>query len=36
VRDDNDDIQFEFAAGTPAPSFVRRQGANAITATRLP
>ena len=36
VRDDNDDVQFEFAAGTPAPSFVRRQGANAITATRVP
>jgi len=36
VRDDNDDIQYEFAAGTPAPSFVRRQGSNAITATRVP
>jgi CubicO group peptidase (beta-lactamase class C family) len=36
VRDDNDDVQFEFAAGTPAPSFVRRQGGSAITATRLP
>lgn len=36
VRDDNDDVQFEFAAGTPAPSFVRRQGGNAITATRVP
>ena len=36
VRDDNDDVQFEFAAGTPAPSFVRRQGANVITATRVP
>ncbi len=36
VRDDNDDVQFEFAAGTPAPSFVRRQGPNAMTATRVP
>jgi hypothetical protein len=36
VRDDNDDVVFEFAAGTPAPSFVRRQGANAATATRVP
>ena len=36
VRDDNDDVQFEFAAGTPAPSFVRRQGANVTTATRVP
>jgi D-alanyl-D-alanine carboxypeptidase len=36
VRDDNDDVQYEFAAGTPAPSFVRRQGGNAITATRVP
>jgi len=36
VRDDNDDVQYEFAAGTPAPSFVRRQGANVTTATRVP
>jgi hypothetical protein len=36
VRDDNDDVQFEFASGTPAPSFVRRQGSNAVTATRVP
>jgi CubicO group peptidase (beta-lactamase class C family) len=36
VRDDNDDVQFEFAAGTPAPSFVRRQGPNVITAIRVP
>lgn len=36
VRDDNDDVQFEFAAGTPAPSLVRRQGDNASTATRVP
>jgi D-alanyl-D-alanine carboxypeptidase len=36
VRDDNDDVQFEFAAGAPAPSFVRRQGGNAVTATRVP
>jgi D-alanyl-D-alanine carboxypeptidase len=36
VRDDNDDVQFEFAAGTPAPSLVRRQGGNVTTATRVP
>ena len=36
VRADNDDIQFEFAAGTPAPSFVRRQGGNTVTAMRVP
>jgi len=36
VRDDNDDVQYEFAAGTPAPSFVRRQGGTATTATRVP
>ena len=36
VRDDNDEVQFEFAEGSPAPSFVRRQGTNSITATRLP
>jgi hypothetical protein len=36
VLDDNDDVQFEFAAGTPAPSFVQRQGGNVITATRVP
>jgi D-alanyl-D-alanine carboxypeptidase len=36
VRDDNDDVQFEFAAGTPAPSVVRHQGGNATTATRVP
>ena len=36
VRDDNDDVQYEFAAGTPAPSFVRRQGGNETTATRVP
>jgi CubicO group peptidase (beta-lactamase class C family) len=36
VRDDNDDVQFEFAAGAPAPSFVRRQGSNETTATRVP
>jgi CubicO group peptidase (beta-lactamase class C family) len=36
VRDDNDDVQYEFAAGTPAPSFVRRQGGNTATATRVP
>lgn len=36
VRDDNDDVQFEFAAGTPAPSLVRRVGANATTLARVP
>jgi len=36
VLEDNDDVQFEFAAGTPAPSFVSRQGGNATTATRVP
>lgn len=36
VDGDNDDIRFEFAAGSPSPSFVRHQGANAITATRVP
>ena len=36
VRDDNDDVQFEFAAGTPAPSFVRRQGSSTTTAARVP
>ena len=36
VRDDNDDVQFEFAAGTPAPNVVRRQGGTVATATRVP
>ena len=36
VNDDNDDWQYEFAAGTPAPSFVRREGGNEMTATRVP
>lgn len=36
VRDDNDDVQFDFAEGRPAPSFVRRQGSNTVTATRVP
>ena len=36
VRDDNDDVQFEFPAGTPAPSIVRHQGVNVTTATRVP
>ena len=36
VRDDNDDEQYEFAAGTPAPSFVMRQGEDETTATRVP
>ena len=35
-RADNDDVQFEFAPGTPAPSFVRRQGSSSTTATRVP
>ena len=36
VRDDSDDVQFEFAAVTPAPSFARRQRGNVITETRVP
>jgi D-alanyl-D-alanine carboxypeptidase len=36
VRDDNDDVQFEFPAGTPAPSIVRHQGGTVTTATRVP
>ena len=36
VLDDNDDVQFEFAAGTPAPSIVQRQGGNVVTLTRVP
>ena len=36
VRDDNDDVRYEFASGTPAPSFVRRQGGNVATGTRVP
>lgn len=36
VREDNDEVQFEFAAGTPSPSLVRRQGSNEATATRVP
>ena len=36
VRDDNDDVQFEFPAGTPAPSIVRYQGGTTTTATRVP
>ena len=36
VRYDNDDEQYEFAAGTPAPSFVMRQGEDETTATRVP
>ena len=35
VQDDNDDVQYEFAAGTPAPSLVRRQGATTTTAPRV-
>lgn len=35
VQDDNDDVQYEFAAGTPAPSLVRRQGANTTPAPRV-
>ena len=36
VREDNDDVQYEFAAGTPAPSFVRSVGGTLTTATRVP
>jgi len=36
VRDDNDDVQFEFPAGAPAPSMVRHQGGMVTTATRVP
>jgi hypothetical protein len=36
VRDDNDDVRFEFAAGTPAPNVVRHQGGTVTTATRVP
>lgn len=36
VRSDDDDVAFEFAAGTPAPSFTRRQGGDVATATRVP
>lgn len=36
VRDDNDDQQYEFAVGTPAPSLTRQQGANAMTMARVP
>jgi CubicO group peptidase (beta-lactamase class C family) len=36
VRDDNDEVQFEFGAGTPAPSIVRHQGPAVTTATRVP
>jgi hypothetical protein len=36
VRDDNDDVQFEFPAGTPAPSIVRHQSGTVTTATRVP
>jgi hypothetical protein len=36
VRDDNDDVRFEFPAGTPAPSIVRHQGGTVTTATRVP
>jgi D-alanyl-D-alanine carboxypeptidase len=36
VREDNEEIEYEFAAGAPAPSFVRRRGANVTTATRVP
>ncbi len=36
VDGDNDDVSYEFASGTPAPSFMRRQGSNTITATRVP
>jgi D-alanyl-D-alanine carboxypeptidase len=36
VRDDNDDVQFEFPAGTPAQSIVRHQSGTVTTATRVP
>ena len=36
VRDDNDDVQFEFPAGAPAPSMVRHQSGMVTTATRVP
>ena len=36
VREDDDDEQYEFAAGTPAPSLVRRDGEDEMTATRVP
>ena len=35
VREDNEDVQYEFTAGSPAPSFVRRVGgADSTLATR--
>ncbi|HEX6050344.1 MAG TPA: serine hydrolase domain-containing protein, partial [Gemmatimonadaceae bacterium] len=36
VRDDNDEVRFEFPAGSPAPSIVRHQGRTTTTATRVP
>ena len=36
LRDDNDEVEFVFAAGTPAPSFARRQGGTETTATSKP
>ena len=36
VSADNDDEHYEFAAGTPAPSLVRREGGDEMTATRVP
>jgi CubicO group peptidase (beta-lactamase class C family) len=37
VAEDNDNLRVEFPAeGTPAPSFVLRQGGNVTTATRVP
>ena len=36
VRDDDDDVQYEFAPGTPAPSMVVRRQGNVTTATRVP
>ncbi|AHG91584.1 beta-lactamase [Gemmatirosa kalamazoonensis] len=36
VREDNDDIEFAFTAGTPSPSVVRRANGDSLTIKRLP
>lgn len=36
VQSDNDDISYEFATGSPAPSLTRRAGGSTVTATRVP
>ncbi len=36
VQGNNEDVSYDFASGAPAPGFVRRQGSNTITATRVP